>query len=565
MNGFVYKLILLEPVLANSLGGDPNSARTLPFVPGAVMRGAVIRAYQAKNKLRELDATDEETRRLFFNGATRYLHAYPKDNKTENRSLPSPLSWRKLKNIDWSRGESDDKRRLLDLRVEIPTKGEQFKGMGEGVFWVLREDTAYGLDRAEQINLHTQRDSIKGKATEEHGAIFRYEALPVGMQLMGVILTQSEKDAEKVKGLIDGQTVYLGKSRTAGYGLVKIEVVEELKELFYSWSEYKKVYADPEAYNPDYDNQYEKQDAAQFTLTMLSETIVRNDEGQYTLDPIPAICSQLKLSEDYEIRTKPIFRQAEVVGGFNRKWRMPLPQTIAIAAGSVFVIESNLPIHKEQLHRLMDEGIGERRAEGMGRVAIDWIVDPPMWWRKSDAGEIEELKSNGTIDKLREDEKLLAVQMLTRFKRRELDRMLLDAIADLSVKGDVPNSQLSRWRTVLHNAMTKETPDAQIAQIKRFWIKEENKKSRAWEKMHRARLNPKDESSSPRLTEWIDEVLINDNSFWKWANGGHKSSPLELGEEVKVEVTTDLNVEYRIRLIDGVLARKAKEQSRRAQ
>lgn len=561
MSGFVYKLILLEPVLANSLSGDPNSARTLPFVSGAVMRGAAIRAYQATKKMRELDATDEETRRLFFNGATRYLHAYPKDDKTETRSLPSPLSWRKLKNVDWTRGEGDSKRRLFDLIVENHIKGEQFKGMDADVFWVLREETAHGLDRTEQINIHTQRDSVKGKATEDHGAVFRYEALPAGMQLIGVILTRDEKDAERIKELIDGQTVYLGKSRTAGYGLAKIEFVEELKT---GWSEYEKVYADPDAYYPDYDNQYEKQDVARFTLTMLSESIVRNDDGQYTLDPIPAICRQLKLAEDYEIRAKSIFRQAEVVGGFNRKWRMPLPQTIAIAAGSVFVIESNPPIHKEQLYRLMDEGIGERRAEGMGRVAIDWIVDPPAWWQKPDAGEIEELASNGTNDTLREDEKLLAVQMLTRFKRRELDRMLLNAVADLSVNGEVPNSQLSRWRIVLRNALTEETSEKQVARIKAFWIKEENKQSRAWERMRRARLKPKDESSSPRLTEWIDELLTTDDSFWKWANGGHKSPSLELGGEVKVEVTTDLNVEYRIKLIDGVLARKAKEQSGRS-
>jgi hypothetical protein len=37
-----------------------------------------------------------------------------------------------------------------------------------------------------------------------------------------------------------------------------------------------------------------------------------------------------------------------------------------------------------------------------------------------------------------------------------------------------------------------------------------------------------------------------------------------LGDNVKVEVSTELTVEYQIRLIDGVLARKAKEQAKHA-
>src|SRR5215208_2297795 len=107
MEGFTYTLLLLEPVLANSLSGDPNTARSLPFLPGAVMRGAVIQAYLEKNNLRELDILDDKTRRLFFSDHTRYLHVYPADYQTWARTLPVPLSWRKLKNPAWD--ESDEK------------------------------------------------------------------------------------------------------------------------------------------------------------------------------------------------------------------------------------------------------------------------------------------------------------------------------------------------------------------------------------------------------------------------------------------------------------------------
>ena len=41
MNGLLYTLRTLEPVLANSLGGDANSAQSLPYVPGGLVRGAL--------------------------------------------------------------------------------------------------------------------------------------------------------------------------------------------------------------------------------------------------------------------------------------------------------------------------------------------------------------------------------------------------------------------------------------------------------------------------------------------------------------------------------------------
>jgi len=39
-----YTLTLNAPAIMTSLGGDPNSARTLPFIPGSAIRGAVARA-----------------------------------------------------------------------------------------------------------------------------------------------------------------------------------------------------------------------------------------------------------------------------------------------------------------------------------------------------------------------------------------------------------------------------------------------------------------------------------------------------------------------------------------
>jgi hypothetical protein len=86
MNGFIYTLTLQEPVLANSLGGEPNSANSLYYIPGGAIRGAAILAYGSDH-----DAAEPEFQRLFIKGETRFLNAYPLMNKT--RVLPTPFSW----------------------------------------------------------------------------------------------------------------------------------------------------------------------------------------------------------------------------------------------------------------------------------------------------------------------------------------------------------------------------------------------------------------------------------------------------------------------------------------
>ncbi|MCP4646813.1 MAG: RAMP superfamily protein, partial [bacterium] len=91
MNGLSYTLRLIEPVLLNSLeGGDANSAKSLSYIPGSVIRGAVISAYLKSNHF--ADADDSQFRSLFLDGSTRYLHAFPDDEGY--RTLPTPLSWK---------------------------------------------------------------------------------------------------------------------------------------------------------------------------------------------------------------------------------------------------------------------------------------------------------------------------------------------------------------------------------------------------------------------------------------------------------------------------------------
>lgn len=496
MNGFTYTLTLQEPVLANSLSGDPNSANSLFYVPGGLVRGAAINAYNGIK-----DAGEEDFRRLFLDGRTRFLNAYPLSGN--GRALPTPLQYKKPKYFS----------------------GSDFSS--------LTTDTIQAIEETWQVNVHTQRDAEAGHATEKEGAVYRYIALPAGLILEGAVLAEDKIDTKEFQELfqelqdsLNEKTILLGKARTAGYGKVWIETT---------------------ALKLNESGELPTKKVDDFTLTLLSPAIVRDENGQPALDISTALTTRLGV----EVKVTETCQRAEVVGGFNRTWGLPLPQVTAIAAGSFFQIKAD--VEAKQLADLQETGIGERRAEGFGRVAVNLsplpIIEKDEQWLKPVSAK---------IDVPAKSDKALAPNptaklMVTRLARKELEEKIIHAAREMTSeyqKGKITNSQLSRWRVVVRTALDKKD----IKDLLKFI--EESKGKTGWKKMEKAKIKINGQEHPQRLTEWMEEWL-------------KKSAMLQdvlkpqldrfmLGENsFKMEDT--LNLEYRLRLLDAVLAVMAKK------
>jgi CRISPR-associated protein Csx10 len=177
-----------------------------------------------------------------------------------------------------------------------------------GEFCVVSE-IVYEWENHHRVNVHTQRDAQRGRATKENGAVYRYEALPAGTKLRGIVLTQNEDYVNEIKELLlAGTTIHLGKARTAGYGSARIHSLEALPE---DWREVGR------GWEPDSTKE-------SFTLTFLSEGIVRDENGQHSLDITHALRARLGVS-GIETTRNTVFRRQAILGGFNRKWNLPLP------------------------------------------------------------------------------------------------------------------------------------------------------------------------------------------------------------------------------------------------
>ncbi len=523
-----YRVTLLEPLLATRIAGDPNSGVSYPYVPGSLVRGAAVAAYMRERDIAALDAGAEDVRRLFFDGRTRYLNAYPVDARGI-RTLPTPRSLFHVK------GEESS---IYDFAIETISEVDDEKvqfvaaARESQPFCWIEDNHIFFIAPERRINVHTQRDRVKGRATDESGAVFQYDALEEGQTFAGWVLVDEDADVELASSLLR-RSYRLGGSSNSGYGRVTVEVSEP--QDVEGWREIPRQIT-------SVDN------GETFVVTLLSDTLVRDSNtGQYTWNLQPALQRLLGVEiECIQADDQRSVWRLEEVGGFNRTWGLPLPQAQAIAGGSTFVFRARATIPLEAISGAEWRGIGERRSEGFGRLAFNWQseaqlarVTPPK------ASPIAQPAPK--LDGVAYD---MAQQMARRALRRELDGMLRKAINDIHIKrATISNAQISRLRIIAREAL----PHGDLARLQKYV--EENIKTRrsVRDQFDQTRLG------SERLSRWLEERLSQPETVWNKLGAQNVSKRIGDNVHVSAQGNESLAREYTIRLIDGVLARLAKE------
>jgi CRISPR-associated protein Csx10 len=467
MKIITYRLTLEEPLLVTALDGDPNSAVSYDYIPGSVLRGALIGLTMRDAGLSELDAADETTRRCFFSNQTRFLNAYPV--LEGKRSLPSPHTWMQDKYAQGAeKGKITDQVFTHgDKREEDSQEKRKPKAM-RGKFVAFDAQNVLVAELERTISVHVQRDRRYGRSRgEDQGTIYRYEALAAGQVFEAVILCEHDADADYFKGLLEKyKTISMGGARSAGYGRVAIGEVQQHD----AWHETGEA---PER-------------GAPIVITLLSDAILRNEHGQHATD-LQALCSALGVTTEHVDKA---FLAHGAVGGFNRKWGLPLPQMPTLSMGSVLVLKAGTPLDLS----LAERGIGERRNEGFGRIAIGWQRPERavlMSNKREPAAEVRASALSASAEKLWQ-------LMAKRIQRQKTERDVLSRAKGLSLSAAaLPKSQINRLRQVILSLRLK--PDGNLqAEIEKF-LKEISGK-RADKHFERARVEGKP------MKQWLIET-----------------------------------------------------------
>jgi CRISPR-associated protein Csx10 len=458
---------LSKPILATSLEGEPNSATTLPFIPGGTIRGAFIGKYLAMNGPQ--DAAHRTFRKLFLNGKVRFLNGYV--SVGGQRLLPMPLSWY---------CEKGQKTPAYDFAVKKPVEDKQWKPKGGG-FVVADGSTASNADPDRSISIHNVREPASGRSRKGSGGPFRYEALTSGQKFRAFILCEEDVTALELAALFaEKASVHLGRSGSAEYGEAGIEVAE-LHTSATSWQEAGG--GGPQAAG------------STITFTLLSDLLLRNGAGQPAVGE-PVFRAAIVEALGCTFEAMGVFFRGTTVGGFNRKWGLPLLQAPAFAMGSVFVYRREGDLDRTKMATLLWQGLGERRDEGFGRVAVDWLSREE--WALVE--KPPDRRSALSADPLSGHSKEIAQRMVNRRTEVRIEAEMRATAQSIDVHDldCVSKSQIGRLRLLLRNEIFKDHPgfEGMVAYINSLKARASTK--RQWERAYI--------ENTPAL-EWLQNLL----------------------------------------------------------
>lgn len=481
-------MCLEQPLLATQLMGDPNSSVSFAFIPGSLVRGMLVhRYYQGRQGLTESAvAHDPLSRRLFFNGETRYLHAYPLLDG-DQRSLPTPRALQRRKQDPgatvYNAAHEEFDRNEAEGADTLKPVSEPFCLLDEADLTLVEPQPG-------RLTVHVARVPKKGRAVEDGGAVFQYDALAAGQWFGGVVLADHDEDATTIRDLLVGPA-WLGRSRSAGYGRVQIELVQA--EPADNWRE---VGGDCPALSAN----------EPITLTLLSDTILRDGRGNYALTLDVPILQAYLGSAIKALDPARSFSATVLTGGFNSTGQTPLAQVYALAAGSTITFTPAAALDDAAIRTLEQRGIGERRAEGFGRIAFGWLSADELT-----AAEGSPYSVRQRMVTLTPTSQVMAQQMARRLLdlrvEGEIARFVRDYVAP--VARDMPaNSQLGRVRVLLRRAVREDVPLATVrAALDGF-------QAAGRQQFERARIN-----GTP-LWDWLEGLLADPPTHDVWEELG---------------------------------------------
>jgi CRISPR-associated protein Csx10 len=523
----------LQPLLATSFQGDPNSDVSYDYIPGSMIRGAVIGRYLKRKQQAELNLDDPEVQRLFFANSTRYLNAYLVSQQEHFRTLPIPRSWYKQKDEEPTENQPTW---IYDLSIEQDDELESVKSIS-GQFCIFEKGYIRLYQPAHRINIHNHRDRRKGRSSKQddqpnsEGEIFRYDALDVEQSFQAVILCE-EQDLPLYEQLLSQPDLWLGGSRSAGYGHTQLsyEIKSHKTQTDNKWQETQPLID-------------EDLDLECLTITLLSDTILSDHNGHPTANPLlihTAINNTYRSSLPAPT-LEHIFSSTNLIGGFNRKWGLPLPQVPALAAGTVITFH-NATLTEDQIQQLQWQGVGDRRNEGFGRVAVNWHRKI-----KFDARKLSKPSSRSQPFSISAASLPLARRMSKQLLRQKLDQVLKAEVGRRKLgTSKISNSQLSRIGAIARKGLSSEPVSLQpLSDL----LQRDNLTKTALEQFQQTKLS----QTGTSFYDWLQAQISNPKNWIV------PLPEVQLNLDVKETVDDSLAIEYTLKLIMAVAKQAIKE------
>jgi len=407
------------------------------------------------------------------------------------RSLPLPRALHRPK-------DTDQHQQLVNLLRPRADDSQRLRPM----VGFCGADGAGGI-RIAEVDLVTQAHAVVDdgpqRPTEDSGGLFVYEAIAAGTALRCELWLPADADLDT--DWLDGEHA-IGRSRKDDYGRVRVDVLAPGTPALVARGTVS--------------------DSRQLVVWLLSDLLLRGPAGEPVTDPqalaatlAEALRVDLALPDDSPDRLPVGFLTTRRVESWQRRWSMPRPSLTGLAAGSVVRFDMIGVPDEEALRRIEATGIGERTAEGYGRLALQPVLldrttvavatDPADEARSAGRrtpADPHTRAGQATPAGRAGDTPALVTELVRRGWRRELHRTAAvrvadDALRDLLVPPDVSMAQLGALRTLADRLTAGDDP----AQV-RGWIAATR------------RNRPRRESWGAKRLDLLDRLASGDEVLW---------------------------------------------------
>ncbi|AEE14458.1 protein of unknown function DUF324 [Thermodesulfobium narugense DSM 14796] len=325
-----YKITTLSPIVLAKEIGEQNTINTEKYIPSTTVRGLFASKFIKELNLSRTAHEDDGFHNIFLKGEIIFTPAYPLKN---NKIYYPALYLHKEK--------GKDSNSVYNILEEVP---ENIKTKPVNKMVCYSADKIYYHDVPTTFYFHNARDREKGHSIGEE--IFYYEAINEGEEFKGFIIGD-EGYLEEIKRIFgDKFNSFIGRSKSAQYGLVNIE------------------FGDLE----DTDDLEDVED--EFIIVAISPIILYNEWGFSDIS-VKALENYLKKHFDCDIDVEKIIARTKYIENFIGVWRMKNTRELAYSAGSVFKIKiEGCNDLKEKLNHLSIYGFGEKTELGFGKVSV---------------------------------------------------------------------------------------------------------------------------------------------------------------------------------------------------
>jgi hypothetical protein len=230
MKSLYFRCVLLTDIVLNQKAATEGNQKSLDFIPGSNFLGIVAKKLYA-------DLKPEKSLELFHSGEVRFGDAHPEKNGKRTLRVPASMYKSKL-------GKMEDGL-YIHHEVSNPDADEykkfQPKQCRDG-FYLFENECIEKIEVEKSFAIKSAYDKNYRRSADEK--MYGYESLETGSSWLFEVTLEDDAWESKIKEAIEGKK-RLGRSRTAQYGLVKIEEIEDCKNIESNTnSDFALVYAD---------------------------------------------------------------------------------------------------------------------------------------------------------------------------------------------------------------------------------------------------------------------------------------------------------------------------------